>query len=359
MTLRAKILTAGLLVATLPTMAVAQIVNERVQAQPVPGQPGQVQPGAAAATVAADNQQQIQQLTAHALSMAICGSELQFAAQSARGGRHQDQNADNDRNRRDRDDNADNDQNRRDRDDNADNDQNRRNRDRDNDDNNANNQARRQAHRQAVQQLRQQASHQFESSNQLFQAAENDLRASEANEGNRAGDRSAWSRRLYTVAHQYANTLRDLSGASNRPSGSVGGQTDQERGNNDNQNRNRSDRNPNRTEIAQITLINHAVSEARGAFELTQWNNATRSAAQSASGQQLQAHARQMASESQQLLQNVIASANWQNNDAQGRQQGQASVQSLAQQARQVIDTLQRISGSRQGAGAVAPGAEQ
>ncbi len=84
-----------------------------------------------------------------------------------------------------------------------------------------------------------------------------------------------------------------------------------------------------------------------------------------------------MSSESQQLLQNVISNANWQRqndnqgerqgqrqndnqgerqgqrqNDNQGERQGQASVQSLAQQAQQVIDTLQRISGGTAGAGA-------
>ena len=357
MTLQAKILTAGLLVATLPTMAVAQVINERVQAQPVPGQPG-----AAAATLAADNQQQTQQAIAHALGMAICGSELQFAAQSARGGRQQNQNADdNNRNRRDND-NADNNRNRRDND-------------------NADNQDRRQAHRQAVQQLQQQAWHQFQDSDQLLQAADNDLRANEANAGNRAGDRSEWSRRLYTVANQYANNLRNLSGANNRPPDSVEGQNDQDRANNDNRDRNRnqdqgqgrnqsSSSNLNRTEIAQVTLINLAVSEALKGYELTQSSNANRLAAQSASGQRLQAHARQMSSESQQLLQKVIASANFrdnnpddrENNDrnnARGGQQGQASAQSLARQAQQVIDTLQRISGSTQGAGAVAPGASR
>ncbi|HMB04146.1 MAG TPA: hypothetical protein VKP69_10465 [Isosphaeraceae bacterium] len=340
MTLQAKVLTAGLLVASLPTMAVAQVVNERVQAQP-----GQVQPGAAAATLAADNQQQTQQVIAHALGMAIGGSELQFAAHSARGGRRQNRSDGN--NNQDR-------------------------RDRANENDNADNQA----HRQAVQQLQQQASHQFEGSNQLFQETDNDLRTNEANAVDRAEDRSEWSRRLYTVANQYANTLRNLSGANNRPSGSVGRQNDQEQANNNNPNQSGS--NLSRTEIAQVTLINHAVSEALGAFELAQRNNANRSAAQSASGQRLQAHARQMSSESQQILQNLIAMANWRDNNAdprndnpnnnddqnnndrnnaQGGQPRQASVQSLAQQAQQVIDTLQRISARTQGAGAVAPGA--
>ena len=314
---------------------------------------------------AVDGQHQTQEVIAHALGMAICGSELQFAAQSAQGGRRQNQNADdNNRNRRDND-NADNNQNRRDND-NADNNRNRR----DNDDN----QGQSQAQRAAAQQLRQQAWHQFESSNQLLQATDTDLRASEAN---RDGDRSSWSRRLLTVSSQYANTLRSLSGvSSNRPSGTVGGQDDQDQANNRNndQNRNQGGNNLGRTEVAQVTLINHAVGEAIQAFQLRHPNNASRFAAQNASGQRLQAHARQMSSESQQLLQNVISNANWQRqndnqgerqgqrqndnqgerqgqrqNDNQGERQGQASVQSLAQQAQQVIDTLQRISGGTAG----------
>jgi hypothetical protein len=309
-TLNAKILAACLLTAALPTMAAAQVVNERAPGQPVPAQ-GQ--------PVAVDSQHQTQEAIAHALGMAICGSELQFTAQSAQGGRRQNQNADdNNRNR----DNADNNQNRDD------------------------NQGRSQAQRAVVQQLRQQAWQQFESSSQLLQATDTDLRASEAN---RAGDRSAWSRRLLTVANQYATNLRNLSGANNRPANTVGGQNDQDQANNksnENQNQNQGGNNMSRTEVAQVTLINHAVNEAIQAFELSHPNNASRFVAQNASGQRLQAHARQMSSGSQQLLQNVISNANWRQNDNQGEQRGQASVQSLAQQAQQIIETLQRIGGN-------------
>jgi len=83
-----------------------------------------------------------------------------------------------------------------------------------------------------------------------------------------------------------------------------------------------------------------------------------------------------MSAESRQLLQGIVAS--WRGNnpddandnnrrednadnandkvreDARGDQQGRASVRSLARQAQQVIDTLQRLGGEQ--AGAVAPG---
>jgi hypothetical protein len=404
MTLHAKVFISGLLAATLPTMAVAQVVPQPVPAQV---QPVQAQPAA----VAADGQQQTQQAITHALGMAIRGSELQFIAQSTRGGRSQDQNADNNQNRRDRDNDADNNQNRRDRDnadnnqnrrdrddnandnnqgrrdrDNADNDQNRR--DRDDANNDADNQGRQQAARQAVRQLQQQARHQFEGSTQLLQAADNDLRALEGNAAPRPGDPSAWSRRLHAVASRYADTLRDLSGVNNRPAGSVGGQNDQDQARRGDQDRDRGqDRreggNLSRAEIAQATLINHAVCEALGAYQLNQATGANRVAAQTTAGQQLQAHARQMAAESRQILQDAIAGANRRddndaarddnrrNDDAKNRNddnrdnarggrgaQGQASVRSLAQQAQQVIDTLQRIGGGVPApAGAVAPGA--
>jgi len=165
MLLHARILTAGLLAVSLPAIAVAQVGTVRVPGQPVPGQPvpgqpAQVQLGGAAANVAADNQQQIQQVIAHALKMAICGSELQLASHSARGDRRQNQGAgENNQGRRDDNNNAAaNDRNRRADDRDADNrDQGRRDRD-----NNADDQGRLQAHRQAVQLLQQQAWHQFQ-----------------------------------------------------------------------------------------------------------------------------------------------------------------------------------------------------
>jgi hypothetical protein len=118
-----------------------------------------------------------------------------------------------------------------------------------------------------------------------------------------------------------------------------------------------------------VVLVNHAVRQALEAFEIDQWSQAAgsqRAAARGASAQRFQEHARQLAAESRQILQSVQGGAQGrdggaddrrdnpgagQRNDAEGNQgaadqHGQASVQVLAQQARQVVEALQRTSGA-------------
>jgi len=372
MTLQGKILTACLFSLAVPTLAVAQVVNE-----PVPGQPRQAQPGQPGAmNVAADEQQrQIQQAIAHAVGLAICGSELQLAAHALGNDRQTNQDADSNQNRRGREDDnaADNERNQRNRD-NADN-QNRREGDNENR-TNAGRQSGRLGFRQAVQQLQQEAWKGFEESSQLFQAAAADLRNAEANRENRAGaDREEASGRLHNIASQYANMLRSLSGGNERPSnaGSLGGQDDRDQAQNRNDNQNRDQRqgrnNLSRTEIAQIMLINHAVGEALDAYEHGQPAAPGRIGVQTTASQRILASSRQKSAESQKILQNLDATADGRNNnadtpnrnnqeigdrnnDAQRGRQSQVSVQSLAQQARQLVDTLERSATNAQAPGA-------
>ncbi len=333
MTLRSRTWVASLFVAALSAAALAQVIHPPVQIQPgrpvqiqpgqpvqiqpgqpvqvQPGQPVQVQPGQGqpgAAMAMSDNQQELQCVIGHALGMAICGSELQIAANAAREGERQNRNEGNA---------------------------------------NGDNPGEKSGQEWAFGQLQQQATRQFESSQQLFQTADGDLRSGEGNAANRAGDRSAWSRRLYNAANQYANTARTLTAGENWQARTEGGRNE----------RNTKD-NLSCAEKAQITLINHAVAEAGWAFALEQGHRTHQFGTQSTAGQQLQTHARQMASDSRQLLQNLMASAKWEREENAGQrenenenpenanaQHGQASVQMLAQRGQQLIDTFQRISG--------------
>jgi hypothetical protein len=372
MTQRNEVLTVGLAAllaaAVLPGTLVAQESNARPQ-------------GAEAA--ASDGQQHTQRAIARALHIAIDGGDLQLAAQAARGGRLQDMQRRNAENRRDNDANADN---RRDnaaanadnrRDNAAANADNRRDNADNQRDNTADNQQRQQANQQVVQQLQRQARQEFETSNRLLSAADEDLRGQDGGAASRPEDRSAWSRRLHTAANQYVQTLQALSGVQagrSDASNSVGGQANQQNdranaGGRPGQDQNAEAGRLNRTDAARVVLVNHAVRQALQAFEINQWTQAVgsqRAAVQGASAQRIQEHARQLASESRQILQSIQAGANrpdggaddrrdnagaGQRNDAAGNQEaagqyGQASVQMLAQQAQQVVDTLQRISGA-------------
>jgi hypothetical protein len=358
-------LTALLGAAGLPGILVAQESNARPQQ---------------GAEAAADGSQHTQRVIARALHIAIDGGDLQLAAQAARGGRYQDGQRRNAENQRDnaanaenrRDNNAANAENRRDND--AANADNRR-------DNDAENQQRQQANQQVVQQLQRQASQEFQASNRLLAAAEEDFRGQDGGAASRE-DGSAWARRLHTAAHQYVQTLQTLSGVqegrSDATNNSVGGQADQQNdragsGARSGQGENNAEAGRlNRTDAARVVLVNHAVRQALQASEINQWTQAAgsqRAAVQGASAQRLQEHARRLASESRQILQSVQASANrgdrgaddrrdnadaGQRNQAAGNQEaagqhGQVSVQALAQQAQQVVDTLQRISGAGEG----------
>ena len=340
--------------------------------------------------------------------MAVNGSDLQLAAQAygrnrqgqGRGeGQARNRNADN------RNENQANNDNRRNEDANAnDNNANADNRRNENaaNDRRENNQEQ-QAHQQAVHQLRVQAWRQFENGERLLRDANATLGAEANNAAGAARDdsRSAWTRRLHTASEQYATTLRALTGVGNREPQASGSNENQNQANrerdradanqNQNQNQNQANRGNdnqnersgwlNRGEAAQVALLNQAVRESIEAFELNQSHHqifgGNQAAAVHASAQRLQEHARQMSADSQQLVQQVQAGLNNQqanqDRDRQGNQdqrnanarnqgdnnnnndnrnndnnrQGRASVRLLAQQAQQVIETLQRINSGR------------
>jgi len=319
----------------------------------------------ASAAVALDANQHTQQLIAHALGMAINGSDLQLIARAARQGQIQRQDQDRNRDANDRDD--DNLQN----------------------ENRGNAGERNRGDWQTAQILERQAWQQFEGSNQLLRTAYQDLMAQENAANAPNNDRVAWSRRLYNAANQYVTTLRNVSGVSLRQPGaygSIGGerQNDQDRNRGDDQDRDTArnqDRNRNtgpwsRTDALRTALTNQAVKEAIEAFKLNNQNqlgSANRAVPiNTPAQQQLQEHARRMAAESNQVLERVRGTLNQQDdqnlqnnanrqdnqdqqsnrrgidnnaNEPQGQNQNQdrASVTLLVQQAQQMIETLQRI----------------
>jgi hypothetical protein len=370
MTNLTKAWAVGLLALVLPVTVAAQQPNARARA---------------ANNTEDQGQNRDRFLILHALNKAIDGSGLQFAAEFARGGRQQDnqgQDADNRRDRRD-----DDQRDRRDRRDDDQRDRNADNRQADNQNRQRDQQGDQQGDQQLASQLEQQARQEFAASDRLLDDAGNDIKSDEGAGAARAEDRTAWTRRLHTVANQYATTLRSLaavSGRDDRASDSVGNRDRS----NDDQNRrnvradrdqeNRSDANQNaqqrqrlnRGDVARVILINHAVRQAAEAYGLNQWSNrqqADNTDARGGSAQRLQERARQLEADSNQILQRVQASANQQQaNDGNQRnrdqdrdenenrnqrnrdqdQQGRASVRELAQQAQQLVDTLQRSNAS-------------
>jgi len=429
MTHSAKALTLGaaaLLAAAFNAPLFAQVAN------PAAGGAQGVNPAANARPIAnananaavADDQHHTQQLIAHALGMAVNGSDLQLAAQAhgryrqgqGRGeGQARNRNADNrNENQANNDARNANADNRRNDDANANRDNNADNRRNEN----ANADRRDQNQDQhAIHQVRVQAWRQFENGERLLREANATLNAEGNNNAAAAGagrddSRNAWSRRLSTAAEQYASTLRALTGIGSRAPEATAVNDDQNRNdrgradanqnqaNRGNANENQADRGSdnqnaragglNRGAAAQVALLKQAVREAIEAFELNQAHHhafgANQGGVVNASAQRLQEHARQMAADSQQLVQQVQAGLNNQQNnqdqnrqanqdrDRQGNQdrnaqnadardrgnkqnnnarQGQASVRSLAQQAQQVVDTLQRITPAAGQGGAV------
>jgi len=371
MTNLTKAWAAGLLALVLPVTVSAQQPNARAQA-------------GNNATDDEQNQHRFQVL--HALNKAIAGSDLQFAAQVARGGRQQDnqgQDADNRQDRRD--------DNQRDR---ADNQRDRAAENRQ--DANQDRQRDQQANQQLASQLERQARQEFAASNRLLDGVEKEIRSDADDNAARSDDRTTWTRRIHRAANRYTDTLRSLAGVregDDRGSDSVGnrGQADddQNRRNdrNDRDQANRADSNRdgqqqqqrlNRGDIARVFLINHAVRQATEAYFLNQWNNrqqGNNAEGRGGSNQRLQERARQLEADSNQILQRVQASGIQQDNDAnrgnqdrdrdrdrdqnqrnqdrdqnqrnQDRdQQGRGSVRELAQQAQQLIDAFQRINAS-------------
>lgn len=222
-------------------------------------------------------------------------------------------------------------------------------------------QAQQQRRQQVVQLIQQQARQQFESSDRLLRTAKDNLGPE---------DRDNWSRRLYTVADQYTNTLRALAGGDSTRAGRSdiqGGQGARERARGEQGEGPSSAREEisagglGRLEVASVALINTAVHDALEAFELRRATQEARGArSQSAPVQQLREHARQMPSNSKEVLQRFLTTyqgaddAAEQQREARGGQRGEqrpgrASVRELAQQAQQVVETFERISASAPG----------
>ncbi len=412
--------TAALLAATLNAALFAQAPNAqpgaRAGANAADANANAV--NANAADAAADEEHHTQQLITHALNMAVNGSDLQLAAHAhgrSHQGRGQGEGQDRNRNAGARDENNANG----DRNANAENrrdaDAGKTNNDKANAENrrdaNADTGARRdggqdsQSHEQAVRQLREHASRQFEGGTRLLRDAEANLNAGGRNAAGAPGEasRNAWSRRLYTAADEYATTLRALTGVGSGARGASGTHDDQNQRDRAGANRNQAERSNdhprneangslNSTEAAQVALLNQAVREAIEAFELDRSHHhafgANQGARVNASARRLQEHARQMAADSQQIVQQVQAAhgnrdqnpQGDQNRDGQGdrnrnrnrdgqgdrdqnrdgragqdrnaeaanqggenARHGKASVRVLAQQAQQIVETLQRI----------------
>jgi hypothetical protein len=305
---------AGLLALALPGLLWAQEQETRARAAA----------GAGGSPAEQDNQL----LISHAIGTAINGSNLQLAAQqaAAQGRRQEGQDQGTAQQRQQQ------------------------------------QQAQQQRRQQVVQLIQQQARQQFESSDRLLRTAKDNLGPE---------DRDNWSRRLYTVADQYTNTLRALAGGDATRAGRSdiqGGQGARERARGEQGEGPSSAREEisggglGRLEVASVALINNAVHDALEAFELRRATQEARGArSQSAPVQQLREHARQMPSNSKEVLQRFLTTyqgaddaAAEQQREARGGQRGEqrpgrASVRELAQQAQQVVETFERISASAPG----------
>jgi hypothetical protein len=311
---------AGLLALALPSLLWAQEQETRARAAA----------GAGGSPAEQDNQL----LISHAIGTAINGSNLQLAAQqaAAQGRRQEGQDQGTAQQRQQQQEQQ------------------------------QQQQAQQQRRQQVVQLIQQQARQQFESSDRLLRTAKDNLGPE---------DRDNWSRRLYTVADQYTNTLRALAGVDSARAGRSdiqGGQGARERARGEQGEGPSSAREEisggglGRLEVASVALINNAVHDALEAFELRRATQEARGArSQSAQVQQLREHARQMPSNSKEVLQRFLTTyqgaddaAAEQQREARGGQrgeqrQGRASVRELAQQAQQVVETFERISASAPG----------
>jgi hypothetical protein len=277
-----------------------------------------------------DGQQHAQRAVSHALEMAIGGSDLNFAAQLVmvgnQQGRQGQQTAQQPQGGQGQE--------------------------------TAQQQTQQQACQQVVQQIQQQARQQWEISTRMFNGV-NDRLNNEGGAATGAEDRNAWSRRLFTAAQQYTTTLRTLSGATGESSSRSQAEGGQAAGL-------EVAGNLNRTDLARAILINHAVKKALRAFELQQGqaNRAFGSSRAEGRGerereraegrgdrdQRIQDHTQAMLSDSEQILQRIQDNVNQESGRGTphaGQQQGGASIQTLAQQAQQVVQTLQRMRSSQ------------
>jgi hypothetical protein len=196
-------------------------------------------------------------------------------------------------------------------------------------------------------QLEQQARQEFAVSNRLLDAVGDDLRSDEAAGTDRGDERTAWTRRLQRAADRYNDILRSLAGVrerGDRGPDSVGNRREGDDDQNRRTDRDRADRERgqagrndldrnaqqpqrlNRGEIARVFLINHAVRQAGEAYFLNQSSHrqpGNNDASRGGSGQRLRERARQLETDSHQILQRVQASANRPDNDDDRRDQDQ------------------------------------
>ncbi|CAN5834400.1 hypothetical protein BH23PLA1_BH23PLA1_17870 [soil metagenome] len=234
-----------------------------------------------------------------------------------------------------------------------------------------------------IQMLRQHAQEAYEGSNELFEKAFNNLGGDRAGAGVGGQDRDRdaagagaqdrergaagvagqdrqrggqQSMRLYRTANQYRRTLWNLTGdATGRDTQGQGG---------DNQRASGLDLEKN--DLAKLTVINHSVKEAIDAFKLRQIAQNNVGADQGS--QALMDHAREMFQHSRQALEQCArggegaAARDRQGADRDreqdqerprgaGGQQGQASVDELANQALAVVEALEQTGRGGQGAG--------
>jgi hypothetical protein len=203
-------------------------------------------------------------------------------------------------------------------------------------------------------QLQQQARRSFRNSYELMKASNRLLRA-----GAETRDDRATSSRFYAAANLYANTLyaiaRETFGwqagwePNDRSPADQGGESSVHPG--------ASGARLSTADLATVTLINYSVKESLNAFELSQ---ALRNAsAGDGATRALREHARAMAADSRQSVEQILASlkekaeaagsdANAPGNRAAA--EGHASwsgtqVQGLAQQAREVVRMLEELGG--------------
>jgi len=272
------VVAAGLLVAGTTGVLFAQAPQPREQ----PGAAGAAAAARGDANANADaarHGQHTRRMIAYALYTAIDGSELHFAARAARGGQHQHDAA----NR------ADNNQNANDR----------------QGQDEAARQRMQQEGQRVAEQLQRQADRQFQASEHLLGAAQQGLGAG-ADAAPRAEGRDAWSQRLYSVASQYTNSLRAISGADQAArSDSPSGAADSGRGNDDQA---RGGERINRIDAARVVLVNQAVKEALAASDLRREIRVH--GAQGPMAQRLQERAQEMVANSEQVLQQVLADSN-------------------------------------------------
>ena len=207
-------------------------------------------------------------------------------------------------------------------------------------------------------QLQQQARRSFRNSYELMKTSNRLLRA-----GTETRDDRATSSRFYAAANLYANTLytiaRETFGwqagwePNDRSPADQGGESTVHPG--------ATGARLSTADLATVTLINYSVKESLNAFELNQ--SLRNLGAGDAAAQSLREHARAMAADSRQSVEQILASlkerteagtpaagadANAPGNRTAG--EGHASwsgtqVQGLAQQAREVVRMLEELGG--------------